>query len=121
LDNIQTVSKERFIEYVGAVDAATIRTVGGKLILAPGLEDHSKSPVPWGCSAPERSGAIPRPNRGSAITRESQPGALGAKTVKLRGIPGVDLLGFAGHIPPDDLQRMSDAIEEGCEAVNLGE
>jgi hypothetical protein len=41
--------------------------------------------------------------------------------VRLRGIPGADLLGFAGHIPPDDLQRMSDAIEEGCEAVNLGE
>jgi hypothetical protein len=41
--------------------------------------------------------------------------------VKLRGIPGADLLSFAGRIPPDDLQRMSDAIEEGCEAVNLGE
>ena len=41
--------------------------------------------------------------------------------VKLRGVLGTDLLGFAGHIPPDDLQRMSDAIEQGCEAVNLGE
>ena len=41
--------------------------------------------------------------------------------VKPRGIPGADLLGFAGHIPPDDLQRMNDAIEEGCEAVNFGE
>jgi hypothetical protein len=41
--------------------------------------------------------------------------------VKLRGISGADLLGFAGHIPLDDLQRMSDAIEEGCEAVSLGE
>ena len=41
--------------------------------------------------------------------------------VKPRGIPGADLLTFAGRIPPDDLQRMSDAIEAGCEAVNLGE
>jgi len=41
--------------------------------------------------------------------------------VKLHGIPGADLLAFAGRIPPDDLQRMSDAIEEGCETVNLGE
>ena len=41
--------------------------------------------------------------------------------VKPNGIPGTDLLAFAGRIPLDDLQRMSDAIEEGCEAVNLGE
>ena len=41
--------------------------------------------------------------------------------VKPHGIPGPDLLAFAGRIPPDDLQRMSDAIEEGCETVNLGE
>ena len=41
--------------------------------------------------------------------------------VKPHGIPGADLLAFAGRIPPDDLQRMSDAIEDGCEAVNLGE
>ncbi len=40
---------------------------------------------------------------------------------KPQGIPGADLLPFAGRISPDDLQRMSDAIEEGCEAVNLGE
>jgi hypothetical protein len=37
------------------------------------------------------------------------------------GIPGADLLAFAGRIPPDDLRRMQDAIEEGCESVNLGE
>jgi hypothetical protein len=41
--------------------------------------------------------------------------------VKPHGIPGADLLAFAGRIPPDDLQLMSDAIEEGCETVNLGE
>ena len=41
--------------------------------------------------------------------------------VRPEGIPGTDLLAFAGRIPADDLQRMRDAIEEGCEAVNLGE
>lgn len=39
LDNIQTVSKARFIKYVGALDAATLRVLGRKLILALGLED----------------------------------------------------------------------------------
>ena len=38
-DNIQTVSKSRFVKYVGALDAATMRTVGRKAILALGLED----------------------------------------------------------------------------------
>jgi mRNA-degrading endonuclease toxin of MazEF toxin-antitoxin module len=39
LDNIQTVSKERFVKYVGSLDATTMRTVGRTLILALGLED----------------------------------------------------------------------------------
>ena len=39
VDNIQTVSKVRFVKYVGALDAATMRTIGRKLILALGLED----------------------------------------------------------------------------------
>jgi len=39
LDNIQTVSRERFVKYLGALDAATMRTIGRKLILALGLED----------------------------------------------------------------------------------
>ena len=39
LDNIQTVSKDRFLKYLGSLDAATMRTVGRKLILALGLED----------------------------------------------------------------------------------
>jgi len=37
LDNIQTVSKDRFIKYLGALNM--MRTVGRKLILALGLED----------------------------------------------------------------------------------
>jgi len=39
LDNVQTVSKARFVKYVGALDEATMRIVGRKLILALGLED----------------------------------------------------------------------------------
>lgn len=39
LDNIQTISKDRFAKYVGALDPATMKTVGRKLILALGLED----------------------------------------------------------------------------------
>jgi mRNA interferase MazF len=39
LDNMQTIAKARFVKYVGALDEATMRTVGRKLILALGLED----------------------------------------------------------------------------------
>ena len=39
LDNVQTVSKSRFVKYVGALDSATMRSVGRKLVLALGLED----------------------------------------------------------------------------------
>ena len=41
LDNIQTVPKERFVKYVGALDAPTMGTIGRKIILALGLEDAS--------------------------------------------------------------------------------
>jgi mRNA interferase MazF len=39
LDNIQTVSKERFVKYLGSLDAPTMKAVGRTLILALGLED----------------------------------------------------------------------------------
>ena len=39
LDNIQTVSKDRFVKYIGSLDASTMRIIGRKLILALGLED----------------------------------------------------------------------------------
>ena len=39
LDNIQTVSKDRFVKYVGALDAAAMKAIGRKLVLALGLED----------------------------------------------------------------------------------
>ena len=38
-----------------------------------------------------------------------------------RGIPGHRLLRFAGTIPPDDVQRMHQAIEQGCEQIDVGE
>ena len=37
------------------------------------------------------------------------------------GTPGLTLLRFAGSIPPDDIERMRHAIEEGCEQVNADE
>ena len=39
VDNIQTVSKARFVKYVGALDGAIMRAIGRKAILALGLED----------------------------------------------------------------------------------
>ena len=39
LDNIQTVSKARFVKYIGALDATTMQIVARKIILALGLED----------------------------------------------------------------------------------
>jgi mRNA interferase MazF len=39
LDNIQTVSKTRFVKYVGTLDAPIMRTIARKVILALGLED----------------------------------------------------------------------------------
>ncbi len=39
LDNLQTVSKARFLKYLGALDAATMRDVNRRLVLALGLED----------------------------------------------------------------------------------
>ena len=38
-----------------------------------------------------------------------------------RGIPGKDLLQFAGTISNSDLELMKEAIERGCEQVDLNE
>jgi len=43
------------------------------------------------------------------------------RTVVRSGIPGKWLLRFAGAIPLDDLQLMQQAIETGCEQVDLNE
>lgn len=40
---------------------------------------------------------------------------------ELKGMPGKQLLRFAGSIPPDDLQLMREAIERDCERVDLDE
>lgn len=37
------------------------------------------------------------------------------------GVPGKDLLRFAGAIESNDLQDMARVIEEDCEKVNLNE
>ncbi len=39
LDNVQTVSKARFIKYLGVLDSATMQSVSRRLVLALGLED----------------------------------------------------------------------------------
>ncbi len=38
-----------------------------------------------------------------------------------RGVPGKQLLQFAGAIPLADVQVMRQAIEDGCEKVNADE
>ncbi len=38
-----------------------------------------------------------------------------------RGVPGQQLLRFAGVIPFDDVQQMRQAIEQGCEQVDVNE
>lgn len=40
---------------------------------------------------------------------------------EVRGTPGQQLLRFAGSIPSDDLQLMREAIEQGCERVDIDE
>ncbi|MEB3279212.1 MAG: hypothetical protein VKK42_09875 [Lyngbya sp.] len=40
---------------------------------------------------------------------------------KIRGVPGQQLLQFAGTIHPHDLQLMQEEIEQGCEQVDLNE
>jgi hypothetical protein len=38
-----------------------------------------------------------------------------------KGVPGKQLLHFAGTINSDDLQAMTKAIEDGCERVDVNE
>ncbi|MBD2166336.1 hypothetical protein H6G04_18230 [Calothrix membranacea FACHB-236] len=40
---------------------------------------------------------------------------------KIQGVPGWQLLRFAGAIPTEDLQLISEAIEQGCEQVDTDE
>jgi mRNA-degrading endonuclease toxin of MazEF toxin-antitoxin module len=38
-DNIQTVAKNHFVKYIGALDAVTMRAIRQKIVLALGLEE----------------------------------------------------------------------------------
>jgi hypothetical protein len=40
---------------------------------------------------------------------------------KIKGVPGKELLSFAGSIPKEDLQLMSEAIKQDCEKVDFDE
>jgi predicted transcriptional regulator len=40
---------------------------------------------------------------------------------KIQGVPGQQLLRFAGVIPTDDIQLMRAAIEQDCEQVDTSE
>lgn len=43
------------------------------------------------------------------------------KTSSKVGVPGKNLLQFAGTIPPNDLEVMRQAIDSDCEKVDLNE
>ena len=45
----------------------------------------------------------------------------GLQSVVGRGVAGKQLLKFAGSIPVDDLELMRQAIEDGCERVDVNE
>ena len=45
----------------------------------------------------------------------------GSSTPKKVGVPGKDLLRFAGTISPEDARQMIEAIEEGCEQIDASE
>jgi hypothetical protein len=40
---------------------------------------------------------------------------------KIKGVPGKELLKFAGSIPKEDLQVMSEAIKQDCDKVDVNE
>jgi len=44
-----------------------------------------------------------------------------ANKTRLNGVPGVELLKFAGLIEPNELLLMSEAIEADCRQVDLNE
>ena len=47
--------------------------------------------------------------------------AKGIEVSPADGVPGAELVRFAGTIDAEELERMSAAIEDGCEKVNLDE
>ena len=47
--------------------------------------------------------------------------SLSTSAPRLLGVPGRELLDLAGSISDEDAKAMMDAIEEGCEQVDLNE
>ncbi len=43
------------------------------------------------------------------------------KTTPPKGVPGEDILKFAGMIPPEELDAIEKAIEEDCERIDVNE
>jgi len=43
------------------------------------------------------------------------------KTTNRQGTPGKSLLKFAGSIPAEDVETIREAIESGCEQVDMNE
>jgi hypothetical protein len=44
-----------------------------------------------------------------------------ASPPSLRGIPGSELVKFAGTVTPEDCEAMMEAIEAGCEQIDPNE
>lgn len=44
-----------------------------------------------------------------------------AGSSNIQGVPGQQLLRFAGAIPPEDIQLIREAIEQDCEQVDINE
>lgn len=55
------------------------------------------------------------------ISEENQHSTNGLTATRLIGVPGRQLLQFAGLISQSDLAIMSDAIEQDCERVDIDE
>jgi len=72
---------------------------GGKMVPDPdGLPERYRELLKW-------------------YDEEYSPSGHQGRTGRMRGVPGSVLLEFAGAIPPDDVARMQNVIEEECERV----
>lgn len=64
----------------------------------------------------EQLSAMPQP-----LQQQVLQFARGLTLPEKKGTPGQQLLQFAGSIPSDDLSLIQEAIEEGCEKVDVNE
>ena len=84
------------------------------------IENEGEIPIPEGATKALRPGDIVHVtlniiNAGHDLTNNVQDDR------ELNGLRSSDLLRFVGLIPPDDLKRMSEVIEDECERVDLNE